>query len=331
MRIVIATDDGLVLIRWLAGERAGTVLSKAFEGRQVTSLVGSPGALYATIPGLGVQRSADGGATWESLTEIPAGDQALSLAVLPSGDLLVGTEPAGLLRSVDSGNSWTELPGFSQLRETETWSDYGNRAAHVQALAFDAHDTARLYAGVEIGGAYRSDDNGTSWTGVNDGVYDDIHDIVVDPRDGGRLFAATGGGLYVSTDRGADWRPAAGEVGEKYCTRLLAIAHSRAAESSQTLLLVGTAEGPPSTWGKSGDKAGGELWVSRDSGATWVDQGSKGMKGGSPATALATDPADPATVLVGTAGGTVVHGNLVDDRWHRILYGVGAVNAVLVV
>ncbi|TFG64174.1 MAG: hypothetical protein E4H28_05495 [Gemmatimonadales bacterium] len=331
MRVVLATDDGVYLIRWLAGERAGTVLSRALEGRQVASLAGSTGALYAAIPEIGVLRSNDGGGSWDSLASLPSSAKPLSLAVLPSGDLLVGTEPAGLSRSSDSGSSWTEVAGFGRLSETETWSDYGNRAAHVQALAFDAHDAARLYAGVEIGGAYRSDDNGITWAGVNDGMYDDIHDIAIDPRDGTRLFAATGGGLYVSTDRGADWRPVAGELGEKYCTRLLVIAGSRAAGSSQTLFLVGTADGPPSTWGKSGSKAGGALWVSRDSGSTWSNQGSKGLKGGSPVTALATDPAHPATVLVGTAGGNLVHGHLMDDRWHRLLYGVGAINAILVV
>lgn len=331
MRIVIGTDDGLHLIRWLAGERAGTVKSRAFEGRQVAALAGSSRMLYAAIPDLGVVRSADDGASWEPVTGLPSGSHPRALAILSSGDLLVGTEPAGLSRSADAGKTWTDLAGFSALRETETWSDYGNRAAHVQTLAFDPHDVGRLYAGVEIGGAYRSDDDGSTWSGVNDGVYDDIHDLVVDPRNGSRLFAATGGGLFVSTDRGADWRPVFGEVGGKYCTRLLAVGHSRASEPSQTLLLLGTADGPPSTWGDSGKKAGGALWVSRDSGSTWTDLESKGLKGGSPVTALAVDPADPATTLVGTAGGNLVHGNLVDDRWHRLLYGVGAVHAILVV
>jgi hypothetical protein len=330
MRIVLATDDGLILIRWLAGERAGTVVAREFEGHQVTALAGSPGTLYAAVPEIGVFRSDNGGGSWARLASLPSGIKPLVLSVLPSGDLLVGTEPAGLTRSADGGDSWADLAGFAKLGDTETWSDYGNRSAHVQALAFDVHDAARLYAGVEIGGAYRSDDNGTTWVGVNDGVYDDIHDIAVDPRDGSRLFAATGGGLYTSTDRGVDWRPASGEVGEKYCTRLLAVSRSRAAETSETLFLVGTAEGPPSTWGKLDSKAGGLLWVSRDSGSTWADLGSKGLKGGSPATALASDPADPASVLVGTSSGSLVYGNLVDDRWHRLLYGVGAVNAILV-
>lgn len=331
MRIVIGTDDGLRLIRWLPGERAGTVVSRVFEGRQVAALAGFSGTLYAAIPDLGVVRSADGGASWEPVAGLPSGGQPRAMAVLSSGDLLLGTEPAGLSRSSDAGNTWTDLTGFSALRETETWSDYGNRAAHVQTLAFDPHDVGRLYAGVEIGGSYRSDDNGSTWIGINDGVYDDIHDLVVDPRDGSRLFAATGGGLFVSTDRGADWRPVSGEVGGKYCTRLLAVARSRASEPSQTLLLVGTADGPPSTWGDSGKKGGGALWISRDSGSTWPVPESKTLKGGSPATALAADPTDSAAVLVGTAGGNLVHGNLMDDRWHRLLYGVGAVHAILVV
>jgi len=331
MRIAVGTDDGLQVIRWLAGERNGTVVSRAFEGQRVSSLAASEGSLFAAVPEVGVHRSSDRGTSWDPVAELPAGVHPESVAAAPSGDLVVGTEPAHLLRSVDAGGSWVNLEGFGALRETETWSDYGGKAAHVEAVAFDAHDAARLYAGVEIGGAYRSDDSGVSWIGVNDGVFDDIHDLVVDPRDGSRLFAATGGGLYVSADRGADWRPAAGDVGELFSTSLLAIARSRAAGPSETLFLLGTASGPPATWGKAGKKAGGVLWISRDSGSSWAPLEAAVLKGGSPVTALGVDPADSATVLVGTANGRVVHGNIVDSRWHQIAYGVGPVRAILAV
>ncbi|MDH3428074.1 MAG: hypothetical protein OEM23_06520, partial [Gemmatimonadota bacterium] len=267
MRIAIGTDDGLRVIRWLAGERSGTVTSRAFDGHSVVSLTSHSGVIYAAVPDSGVHKTSDRGATWQPAAALPSGVHAETLAVSPSGDLLVGTEPAQLLRSTDAGASWIDLAGFGALRETETWSEYGGRAAHVEAVAFDRHDAARLYAGVEIGGAYRSDDHGQTWNGVNDGLYDDIHDLVVDPRDGSRLFAATGGGLYVSRDRGADWRPMAGPVGSLYATRLLAIAGSRAAAPSQTLLLLGTADGPPSTWGRAGQKGGGKSWISSDSGS----------------------------------------------------------------
>ncbi len=331
MRIAIGTDDGLQVIRWLAGERNGTVVSRAFEGHRTSSLAASEGVLYAAGPEIGVQKSGDRGMSWEVTADLPTGVRAESLATSPSGDLVVGTEPAHLLRSNDAGGSWADLPGFGALREVETWSDYGGKAAHVEAVTFDAHDPARLYAGVEIGGAYRSDDHGDTWIGVNEGVFDDIHDLVVDPRDGSRVFAATGGGLYVSTDRGADWRPAAGDVGELYSTSLLAIARSRAAGPSETLFLLGTASGPPATWGKAGRKAGGALWISRDSGTSWALVETSVLKGGSPVTALGEDPADAATVLVGTSNGRIVHGNLTDSRWHQIMYGVGTVHAILVV
>lgn len=330
MRILIGTDDGLHLVRWLAGERAGTVVSRALGGRRVTSLAGSGGTLYATTAAAGLHRSADRGATWEPLSGLPAGIAGSTIVGLPTGDLLLGTEPAGLFRSSDSGDTWAEMTGFGALSETETWSEYGNRAAHVESVAFDAHDASRLYAGVEIGGAYRSDDGGENWVGVNDGIYDDIHDLVVDPRDGSRVFAATGGGLFVSMDRGADWRPAEGDVGSRYCTRLLALGRSRAAAPSETLLLVGTAKGPPSSWGNSGEKGDGALWMSRDSGQTWSLIEAKGLRGGSPVTALSDDPTDPATVLVGTAAGHLVHGNLVEGRWHQLLYGLGVVRTILV-
>ena len=157
------------------------------------------------------------------MSGVPSGVSGTAIVGLPTGDLLLGTEPAGLLRSSDSGETWTELNGFSALCDTETWSEYGNRAAHVESVAFDPHDASRLYAGVEIGGAYRSDDGGESWVGVNDGIYDDIHDLVVDPRtevECSRRPAAVSSCPWIA---GVDWRPADGDVGSRYCTRLLAV------------------------------------------------------------------------------------------------------------
>ena len=59
MRILIGTDDGLHLIRWLAGERAGTVVSRALEGNRIVSLAGSGGSLYVTTADDGMHRSPD--------------------------------------------------------------------------------------------------------------------------------------------------------------------------------------------------------------------------------------------------------------------------------
>lgn len=330
MRILAGTDDGLHLIRWLEGEKSGTTVSRSFEGRSVTSVVRAPEAVLAAVPGLGLQRSTDGGATWEPLDERLGGADVRTLASAPTGELVAGTEPAGLHVSTDGGSSFSPLDRFAALGATEQWSSYGKREAHVEAITFDRHDTNRLYAGVEIGGVYRSDDRGASWFGVNDGVFDDIHDLAVDPRNGNRIFAATGGGLYVSNDRGADWRPVPGDVGGRYCTRLFSLASTPVTGPSETLFLVGTAGGPPAGWGKRFAKAKAQLWFSHDSGRNWSASTQHGARDATPITAFAANPHQATAVLVGTVGGHLLHGHLVEDHWHQIDYGLGSVHSLAV-
>lgn len=330
MRILVGSDSGLCLVRWLEGEKSGTVVSRGFEGESVSSFVRSGDVVLATVPERGLFRSTDGGTTWEPLAARLDGAKITTLAAAPSGSLLAGSEPAVLHVSRDGGATWTELESFGVLRATEDWAEYGGRAAHVEAIAFDPHDVGRVYVGVEIGGAYRSDDAGATWIGVNEGLFDDIHDIAVDPRDGSRVFAATGGGLYVSHDRGADWRPAAGEVGDRYCVRFFSAASTPAARPGESLFLVGTADGPPATWGKRAAKAGARLWMSTDSGRTWKALEENGTRDASPVTALAANPRDTAAVIAGTAQGHLLHGNVVEDRWRQIMYGLGAVRTLLV-
>lgn len=330
MRILVGSDEGLCLVRWLEGEKTGTVVSRAFQGETVSSLIRAGDAVLAAVPGHGLFRSDDGGKTWAPAAEQPAGG-VTKLAVAPSGTIVAGTEPPALHLSRDDGGSWTELESFAALGDGEDWSEYGGRDAHVEAIALDPHDAARMYVGVEIGGAYRSDDAGASWTGINEGLFDDVHDLAVDPRDGSRVFAATGGGLYTSQDRGADWRPAAGELGDRYCLHFHSVASTPATGPSESLFLLGTADGPPSSWGKRASKAGAQLWMSLDSGRSWSALEEHGTRDASPITAMAANPRNAEAVLAGTAQGHLLHGHPVEDRWQQVLYGLGAVRTLAVV
>lgn len=330
MRILVGGDEGLCLVRWLEGEKTGTVVSRAFQGEAVSSLVRVGDAVLAAVLGHGLYRSDDGGKTWAPEVEQPVADDVTTLALAPSGTIVAGTEPAALHLSRDGGATWTELEGFAALGEAEEWSDYGGRAAHVEAVALDPHDAARMYVGVEIGGAYRSDDAGGSWTAINEGLFDDIHDLAVDPRDGSRVFAATGGGLYTSQDRGADWRPTAGAIGDRYCLRFHSVASTPATSPSESLFLLGTADGPPSTWGKRASKSGARLWMSLDSGRSWSPLEEHGTRDSSPVTAMTANPRNAEAVLAGTAQGHLLHGYPVEDRWQQILYGLGSVRTLVV-
>ncbi len=63
-----------------------------------------------------------------------------------------------------------------------------------------------LYVGCDVGGVYKSSDNGKSWTIKNNGlsIYF-VQDITYDPENPDILYLATRGGVYKSTNGGDTW------------------------------------------------------------------------------------------------------------------------------
>jgi len=252
-----------------------------------------------------------------------------SLAVSPRDPelLYAGTQPAALHVSRDGGVGWEEMTEFRVLGVREGWKDSGEGAGRVDTVAADPHDSRRLYTGVEIGGAYRSDDGGQTWTGCNEGLFDDVHFLMADPLDSSRVYAATGGGFHISRDRGRRWTRHSGELGQAYCTCLDAEFERGARDS---VLVLAVAAGPPATWEGSRGDAKARLLVSRDSGETWeaFKTSTMGEKGAF--TALATDRTARQSGFVGTSTGRLYYGNAVLGRWTKILYGLPRVQVLQV-
>ena len=329
MRILVGTRGGLFVVRWVHGERAAQVEESHFEGDDVRAIVPAGRHFYAAVSGHGVWRSDDQGRAWTQMTGSLDGHIIRSLAVSPRDpDLLY----AGLQELLDittnlGGVGWEEMTEFRVLGVREGWKDAGEGAGRADTVAADPHDSRRLYAGVEIGGAYRSDDGGQTWTGCNEGLFDDVHFLLADPLDSSRVYAATGGGFHISRDRGRKWVPHAGELGQAYCTRLDAEFERGARDS---ILVLAVAAGPPATWEGSKGHAKARLLVSRDSGETWeaFKTGTMGEKGAF--TALATDRTARQSGFVGTSTGRLYYGNAVLGRWTKIHYGLPRVQVLQV-
>jgi len=329
MRILVGTKGGLYVVRWVHGERAAQVEGSHFKGDDVRAIVPADRLFYTAVSGRGVWRSEDQGRTWNQMTGPLDGHIIRSLAVSPRDRQLLyaGTRPAALHISRDGGASWEEMTELRVLGVREGWKDTGEGAARVDTIAPDPHDRRRLYVGVEIGGAYRSDDGGATWTGANEGLYDDIHFLLADPLDSSRVYAATGGGFHISRDRGRRWKPHPGEPGQAYCTCLVAEFERGARDS---VLVLATAAGPPATWKGSKGDAKARLLVSRDSGETWTAFRTSAMGEKGAFTAVATDRTARQSGFVGTSTGRLYYGNAALGRWSKILYGLPRIQALQV-
>jgi len=135
---------------------------------------------------------------------------------------LIGTEPAGIFVSSDGGKTWNNRPEIDKLRDANGWFlPYSSKAGCVRGFAIAKPDNhrGRVYAAVEVGGVLISDDSGKTWNLAegSDGIPDfnrklgkiihpDVHSITAHPTSSDLVTAATGGGLYRSTDGGRNWK-----------------------------------------------------------------------------------------------------------------------------
>ena len=114
--------------------------------------------------------------------------------------LLAGSAGGGVWETQDRGGTWTP--------RTDDQPSLG-----IGALAFDPSDPAKAYAGTGEGntlevpgqGLLWSTDGGTTWRCREVFVDSFFYCLLVDPTDGARIFAATRGGVSVSTDWGHSW------------------------------------------------------------------------------------------------------------------------------
>jgi hypothetical protein len=173
-------------------------------------------------PAIGMLRTTDGGATWNTFALNPGGSESQVKTVLPTAiDLdpglgtrevvLAGTVGGGgLYRSDDNGETYALLSGANGLP-----------AGDISQLIVDPNNAQRFYAGVPNLGVYRGDFDSLTgvitWTAVNTGITGIAtagNVQIAGTNSGGTtvLFALLSGssqGAFRSTNHGDSWTPLA--------------------------------------------------------------------------------------------------------------------------
>ncbi|WP_421621422.1 VPS10 domain-containing protein [Alkalilimnicola ehrlichii] len=178
--------------------------------------------------GAHIYRTDDAGHRWEPLAGVPLHRPGLwpkrmkavwHLAPGPAeapGTVYAGTDPAGLFRSDDYGQSWTPVASLNEHPTRDTWEPArGGFSLH--SILIDPQSPQRLYVSISAGGVFRSDDGGRSWRPCNEGVRAEnlpgrcavtghnVHRTVLCPRRPERLYRQCYNGIYRSDDRGEHW------------------------------------------------------------------------------------------------------------------------------
>ncbi|HEX4210901.1 MAG TPA: hypothetical protein VHY56_10945 [Candidatus Binataceae bacterium] len=286
MRLCVGTSKGIVI---LDAERGGVPLLISADPPSVWCLArdcydariiyaGSvQNAQAGSARGKGsLARSTDGGRTWQDITPAAIRDEevwAVAASIHRTGELIIGTSRARILRSSDAGRSFQECGAFLKISGRDRWSlPVSPYKPRVRSIAYDPTDPQSFYVGVEEGGLFRSGDEGVSFTALNHGLPADIHCVAVDPSDRARLYVATGRGLFLSADRGASWYRAKG-LSRHYGVTLFADRHDGGS------LYLAAAAGPPPQWSVGSRGADAMLFHSSDHGGSFAPFGDSGVAG----------------------------------------------------
>src|SRR6188474_952709 len=197
VRVLVGTRKGAFTLTSDGQRKQWDVNGPFFGGWEMFHLKGSPAdpnRLYASQStswfGQLIQRSSDGGKTWEPVgnkfeyATVPGTHQwydgtphpwafARVWHLEPSLDdpdtVWAGVEDAALFRSTDGGQSWHEMAGLRGHGSGNFWQP-GAGGMGLHTIVLDPTNPRRMYVAISAAGAFRSDDGAESWKPVNNGL-----------------------------------------------------------------------------------------------------------------------------------------------------------------
>jgi photosystem II stability/assembly factor-like uncharacterized protein len=362
VRVLVGTRKGAFVLSSDGKRERWDISGPHFAGWEIYHVKGSPAdpdRLYASQcsgwSGQVIQRSDDGGATWE-----PAGNKFAYDGVPgthqwydgtphpwefervwhlePSLDdpdtVYAGVEDAGLFRSADGGQQWQELPGLRGHGSGPSWQP-GAGGMCLHTIILDPGQPARMFAAISAAGAFRSDDSGQTWRPINHGLQSEgipdpdaevghcVHRIAMHPSRPAVLFMQKHWDVMRSDDAGDSWYEVSGDLPTDFGFPIDVHAHE-----PDTIYVV------PITSDAEHFPPEGKLRVyrSRTGGGEW-----EALTRGLPQQhcyvnvlrdAMAVDSLDSCGVYFGTTGGQVYASADAGDNWAPIVRDLPAVLSV---
>ena len=238
------------------------------------------------------------------------------------GVVYAGADPGVLFRSEDWGKSWQEVTSLNTHATRSQWTP-GGGGMMVHSIQCPSKDS--VIVGVSAAGAFRSTDDGASWTAFNQNVRTDflpkkfpevgqcVHHLLAHPRNPNVLYQQNHCGVYRAGFDGAKWT----DISRGLPTRF-GFSLAVPADEPETLFTVPI----DSSNFRCNLKGCLQVARSRDGGKSW-----KLLDKGLPRKnayllvlreAMASDERSPAGVYFGTTGGEVFYTRDAGDSWQPL-------------
>src|SRR5262245_42137216 len=197
VRVLVGTRKGAFIVTSDGKRTRWDVSGPHFGGWEIYHLKGSPAdpnRLYASQSsgwfGQLMQRSSDGGRTWEPVGNKFQYDGAIGNHLWYDGtprpwefkrvwhlepsltdpdSVYAGVEDAALFHSGDGGQTWQELPGLRTHGSSSAWQP-GAGGMCLHTILVDPSRAERIFIAISAAGVFGSDDAGQTWRPMNRGL-----------------------------------------------------------------------------------------------------------------------------------------------------------------
>ena len=359
VRVLVGTRKGAFLLSADGKRKRWDVSGPHFAGWEVFHAIKHDGTLYAAannqVYGATVQRSDDGGKTWEPVGNefayegVPGTHQwydgtqhpwefarvwHLEPSPTDPDTVFAGVEDAALFRSTDGGQTWQELSGLRDHPTGEQWQP-GAGGLCLHTILIHPDDPQRMVVAISAAGTFRTDDGGETWRPINKGLRSRelpdeerevghcVHRIAMNPSRPDVLFMQKHWDVMRSDDGGESWHEVSGNLPSDFGFPIAVHAHEP--ETVYVVPIKSDSEHVP-------PDARLRVYRSRTGGSEWEE-----LTEGLPQShcyvnvlrdSMAIDALEPGGVYFGTTGGQVYASADSGDSWTAIVHDLPAVLSV---
>ncbi len=362
IRLLVGTKKGAFVLTADGSRKRWRVSGPHFAGWEIYHLKASPAAperIWASQTsswfGQVVQRSDDGGKSWEAVGNqfvydgVPGTHQwydgtphpwefkrvwHLEPSLVDLDTVYAGVEDAAIFRSTDGGKSWTELSGLRGHGSGPQWTP-GAGGMGLHTILLDPTRPQRMHIAISAAGVFRSDDGGATWAPKNRGLRSQyipdptaevghcVHRIAMHPSRPDTLFMQKHWDVMRSDDGGDSWREISGNLPTDFGFPIDVHAHE-----PETIYVV-PIESDSLHYPPKGrlrvyrSRTGGDEWEPLTKGLPQRNCYVNVLRD-----AMAVDRLEPCGVYFGTTGGQVYASADSGDTWKPIVRDLPAVLSV---